>query len=60
LGYSKSQFLEFGDFGAFKERLRSVVIEEIGKARERLPRVSGGFAPFGSPAESEHIIPEYF
>ena len=41
LGFGESQFLEFGDFGAFKERLRSVAIEEIGQAGEGLPRVSG-------------------
>ena len=28
LGFGESQFLKFGDFGAFKERLRSVAIEE--------------------------------
>ena len=33
----EASFLEFGDFGTFKERLRSGVIEEIGQARERLP-----------------------
>ena len=48
MGFGESQLLEFGDFGAFKERLRSVVIEEIGQAGERLPRVSGGeCSPFG-------------
>ena len=31
-GFGESQFLKFGDFGAFKERLRSVAIEEIGQA----------------------------
>ena len=48
-GFGESQFFECGDFGAFKERLRSVGVEEIGQAGEGLPRVSGGgFAPFGS------------
>ena len=46
-GFGESQFLKFGDFGAFKERLRSVAIEEIGQAGEGLPRVNvGGFAPW--------------
>ena len=31
-GFGESQFLKFGDFGAFKERLGSVAIEEIGQA----------------------------
>jgi hypothetical protein len=48
LGFGESQLLEFGDFGTFKERLWSVVIEEIGQAGEGLPRVSGWFGPSGS------------
>ena len=31
LGFCESQFLKFGDFGAFKERLRSGAIEEFGQ-----------------------------
>jgi hypothetical protein len=37
-----------GDFGTFKERLRSLTVEEIGQAGEGLPRVGGWFGPAGS------------
>ena len=38
------------DFGTFKERLRSLAVEEIGQAGEGLPRVGGGwFGPLLVP-----------
>src|SRR5271165_6354898 len=49
LGFGESRLFERRDFGTFKERLRSLAVEEIGQAGEGLPRVGGGwFGPSGS------------
>src|SRR5271166_1263103 len=48
-GFGESRLFEGRDFGTFKERLRSLAVEEIGQAGEGLPRVGGGwFGPSGS------------